>query len=315
MVVAKYGKPIWKIVLEAAKSLDKSIFSAKDIIDEAHKNYPDIPDTSLRTYVVAMAPEHPSSHHYPSTRKNHPSFKYLGSGRYSLNFKLTPVKEKTGSKEYPKDSKTEFIEKFRNDIQDWVTERFDQLIEARKNYSWENQLMLDCVHERNLIQSSIVKSRIRNGGGLDLATLDKVLKWGGLRPFPTEEVEALRVTYGAFELLDKDDVKGAILKLLDVNGIGISSASKIIGLYDQNRYAIYDSRVGTALRTLVHEGKRIIKCPAGRGRQGDSCNYKRWAENYEKLIWVLEIIGGYLSERGYPFNVSDVEMALFMLGK
>jgi len=69
--LAKYGKPIWKIVLEAAKSLDLVVFTPKDVIDRAHEQYPDIPDSSLRTYVIAMAPDHPSSHHYPRARSKY----------------------------------------------------------------------------------------------------------------------------------------------------------------------------------------------------------------------------------------------------
>jgi hypothetical protein len=89
--MSKYGKPIWKLVLEAAYRLDMAVFSPIDIINEAHHLFPEIPDSTLRTYVIGMSPEHPSSHHYPSTRKNHPYFKYHGSGDYGLAFTITPV--------------------------------------------------------------------------------------------------------------------------------------------------------------------------------------------------------------------------------
>ena len=102
---------------------------------------------------------------------------------------------------------------------------------------------------------------------------------------------------------------------MSINRIGVSSASKIIGLFDQNRLAIYDSRVGTALRSLTHDGTRIIKCPPGRSRPGDMCSKNVWANNYEQMLWVLEVIRNYLIEKGYPFSITDVEMALFMMGK
>jgi hypothetical protein len=79
--------------------------------------------------------------------------------------------------------------------------------------------------------------------------------------------------------------------------------------------AIYDSRVGTALKTLKHEDERIIKCPSGRRRPGDACTHEQWAENYEKFIWILEVIRKLLNERGHPFSIADVEMALYMMGK
>ena len=90
--MSKYGAPIWEIVLEAAKSLDKEVFQPKDVIDRVHRERPEIPATTIRTYVIAMAPGHPSSIHYSSTRRNHPYFDYLGAGRFRLNFTLTPVK-------------------------------------------------------------------------------------------------------------------------------------------------------------------------------------------------------------------------------
>jgi len=313
--LAKYGKPVWQIVLEAAESIDQAVFTPKDVIDKAHENYPDVPDTTLRTYVIAMAPDHPSSHHYPSTRKNHPCFKYLGSGQYSMDFKLPPGNDKSRSDNGSCDSRDVFVEKYGEFVRAWVEEHFDELIEARNTYSWNDKPMVECVRDRNMIQAAIIGSRVRNGGGVDLATLDRVMDWGGLKRFALDEDEALKVTGKAFGLLDSGDLKGAILRLLSVYGVGISSASKVVGLSDQNRFAIYDSRVGTALRSLVVDGRRLIKCPAGRGRPGDACSNRRWAENYERLIWVLEIMSGYLSQRCYPFSVADVEMALFMMGE
>lgn len=314
--MSKYGKPIWKIVLEAAHSLESSVFTAKDVIDRAHEKYPAVPDSTLRTFVIAMAPDHPSSHHYPSTRKNHPCFKFLGSGKYSLDFTLTPVEDKSGSDGESSDLRGVFVRQYGDVVRGWVEEHFDELVEARRLYSWGGRSMVDCVRNRNMIQAAIVRSRVYNGGGVDLGTLDRVMDWGGMRRIDLDEDEALRVTGEAFSLLDAGDLVSATLRLLSVYGVGIASASKVIGLYDQNLYAVYDSRVGTALRSLVDEdGVRLIKCPAGRSRPGDACSDRCWAENYERLIWVLEIISGYMCERGYLFSVSDVEMALFMMGK
>jgi len=60
---------------------------------------------------------------------------------------------------------------------------------------------------------------------------------------------------------------------------------------------------------------RLLKCPTGRGRRGDSCTDKKWAENYERLIWTLDVMKNHLNLQGYPFNIADVKMALFMMGK
>ena len=100
-----------------------------------------------------------------------------------------------------------------------------------------------------------------------------------------------------------------------LNKVGISLASKVIGLFDQENLCVYDSRVGAALRDLKYGNKRMILVPPGRGRAGDSATDNRWAENYEKLIWTLEIVRDYLNEKGCTFRIADVEMALFMMGK
>jgi len=311
----KYGKPIWKIVLEAAERLDAGYFTPKDVIDEAHKMYPEIPDTSLRTYVIAMAPNHPSSPHYPSTRKNHPYFKYHKSGVFSLNFTLTPPDDGGNNGPEELSPKEVFLTNYQEHIIKWTKENYNEIITARKEYSWNEKPMSKCVMERNLLQSEIVKSRIRNGSGVDLNTINQIMDWGGLRHIRLSEDKAIKITSESFESLDSGDLKTATIKLLSVYGMGIASASKIIGLYDQNRFAIYDSRVGTALRSLTIDGERLIKCPPGRTRSGDACTDKKWAENYVYLTWTLEIMSQYLSKNGYPFNLADVEMALFMMGK
>jgi hypothetical protein len=47
----------------------------------------------------------------------------------------------------------------------------------------------------------------------------------------------------------------------------------------------------------------------------DTCSNIEWGANYQKLMWVLEVIATVLNEEGYPFNLADVEMALFMMGR
>ena len=39
---------------------------------------------TIRSNVIAMAPNHPFSGHWPSTRRLHGLFKYLGGGRFTL---------------------------------------------------------------------------------------------------------------------------------------------------------------------------------------------------------------------------------------
>jgi hypothetical protein len=80
----KYGKPIWQLVAEAADRLEVEVFTASDIVKEVHKTNPDVPEISIKSYVTAMAPNHSFSGHWPSIRKNHPRFYYLGDGKFKL---------------------------------------------------------------------------------------------------------------------------------------------------------------------------------------------------------------------------------------
>ena len=41
----------------------------------------------------------------------------------------------------------------------------------------------------------------------------------------------------------------------------------------------------------------------------------QWAENYQKLTWMLAEMRKIFNQRGHTYRVADVEMALFMLGK
>lgn len=209
-----------------------------------------------------------------------------------------------------------FLRKYKQVILDWARDNKFRLVEGRKYYSWKDKEPKTCLIERNQISKAIVLSRIQNSGGVDLETLDMIMSWGGFSQFPLrDEDKVLETTRRVFDFVDKGKISDAVEALLAIKGVGIARASKIIGLFDQERFCIYDARVGQALKTLKFTEKPILKCPPGRKRRGDICSDSRWAENYQRLIWTLEIIRDYLHSEGYPFSIADVEMALFMMGK
>jgi len=192
-----------------------------------------------------------------------------------------------------------------------------RIIDYRLKYSWDTKNRFECENERNQIARAIIQSRIRNSGPLDLETLDKVIKWGFNRPFPCRDPEkALETTGKAFDYLDKGDIRQATLVLLETKYVGISRASKILGLSDQENLCIYDSRVGTALQALTYEGKPLIPTPPSQVRDYDTnIQKKEWADHFEHLIWTAEVIKNYMNNQGCTYRLADVEMALFMMGK
>lgn len=323
----KYGQPIWMIVLEAARAIEKESFTAKDIIEEVHEKHPEIPATSISAYVIAMAPNHPSYHHYPT---HHPYFEFLGYGEYRLmnndGLRITAAQTSTQSKlektPLAQNTKDAFLQKYGHITVSWTKQNRDALIAGRKNYRWKDSSLVESIEKRNQLSRLIVLSRIRNNGGVDRDTLDRVMEWG----FPNnpqfaerDQNRCLEITRQAFNLLDEGKTSDAICRLMSFPLI-ISRASKIVGLFDQNYFAIYDSRVGLALATLKDGDDRIIKIPGRRPQPGkifpsDNCTSEDWGKNYQKFLWVLEVIRNVLNEEGYPFNLADVEMALFMMGK
>jgi hypothetical protein len=226
------------------------------------------------------------------------------------------LKNKKQTKKETQVNKDRFLKKYKQIILDWAKTNKLRLIEARKNYSWNHKQPQACLTERNEITESINFSRSQNSGGVDLVTLDLIISWGGFGKFPLrDEEKVLEITRKVFNLIDQDKISEAVEELLAIDGVEISQASKIIGLFDQNRFCIYDNRVGNALKTLQFAEKPVLKCPAGPKKPEDICSDERWGENYQHLIWTLEVIRDYLHNEGYPFSIADIEMALFMMGK
>ena len=83
----KYGKPVWQYVFEAAKEIDGP-FIVPDIVRKVKQKNSRIPDVTIRSNArahIAMAPNHPFSGHWLSTRRLHGLFKYLGEGRFAIS--------------------------------------------------------------------------------------------------------------------------------------------------------------------------------------------------------------------------------------
>jgi hypothetical protein len=215
--------------------------------------------------------------------------------------------------------KEEFVIEFKNIIVEWAKLHEKELLNY-ESYRWTGKTYEDSVNARKMIEAAIRFSRQRNNGGIDLAIADRIYLWGFGTRFPLrDEDEVIEATKEAFEFLDKGDCYQACKRLMWIDGVGVAGATKLLGLSDQENLGIYDSRVGYALKDLTKHGKRIILCPPGRTIKGDYvppnvADYV-WSENYEKFIWILEIIRDYLKEKSYALRIGDIETALFMKGR
>jgi len=296
-------------------SIEGEIWKEPRLYSSPYKSAPHILDILAYVGMVEFKP----------TRNRETNRRVQGARYYEGTKPLYPIKEirrknqnksTTLEKQVPS-KKEEFISKYRETIEKWVDENKAKIIEKRLQYSWRSKDRFQCEKERNQVAKAITQSRIRNQGALDLATLDEVTRWGFNRKFPCRNPEkALEITGKTFEYLDKEEIRLATLKLLEIKHVGISRASKIIGLSDQENLCIYDSRVGAALRTLTYDGTPIIPTPPSRVREHDTdISKNEWANHYEHLIWTIEVMRDYLNNIGCTYRLADVEMALYMIGK
>jgi len=236
-------------------------------------------------------------------------------------------KEKRGEKEKRRNrpqkrnnGREKFVREFRDTIIDWVELHKKDILDYR-SYRWRGKTYEESVKARNALEKAIKLSRCRNNGGIDLETADKIYMWGFGKRFPLrDEQEVVEATREAYQFLDDGDCYRACKRLMRINGVGVAGATKLLGLSDQENFCIYDSRVGNALSDLRKDGEKIILCPPGRTTiKGDSVSpvnaEHEWAENYQKLVWTLEIIRECLKAKSHNCRIADIEMTLFMMGR
>lgn len=105
-------KSTWLHVLDAAREFNGKPFAPIDIINKIHEKNPSVKANTIRCHIIGMTPNHPSSKYYPSVRKNHAAFDYLGNGQYQMfgetgitkieETKKEPVKEEEKMAEWEK---------------------------------------------------------------------------------------------------------------------------------------------------------------------------------------------------------------------
>ena len=70
--------------MRVAQEIGDRVFTANEIVEGVQRKNLSVPARTIRAFVIAMAPEHPSSVFYPYTRENHGYFIYLGKGKFRL---------------------------------------------------------------------------------------------------------------------------------------------------------------------------------------------------------------------------------------
>ena len=130
----KYENPVWQIIYEAAKELKLKTFAPIDLIRKVHEKNIQIPTVTIQTYVIAMTPNHPSSYHYPTTRKLHGYFTYLGKGRFQLKDKTELQENILGEDEVEGDYEEARI-CLEGDLENFIFEKIESLEDGLTLYN------------------------------------------------------------------------------------------------------------------------------------------------------------------------------------
>lgn len=185
-----------------------------------------------------------------------------------------------------------------------------------RGFEWKNQEFTTASNKRRELSNTLVTSlKDASESGL-VAALMGIHKWGLAGKFPpaveanTKRILTVLRTAQGPKLQEKE-----IESLLDLPGIGIATASKWICLVDQDRYAIFDSRVSVALKDICVDGKRSFPIVARR----KSARHTPWPSDQvapERMASFYTHYTDTLAEVGDEVGLtpSQIEMALFMIG-
>lgn len=135
---------------------------------------------------------------------------------------------------------------------------------------------------------------------------------------------------------DDQEAMNSFIALMSMDEFKIAKVSKLICFLNQDRYAIYDSRVSYALRKLSIGGLRVFPQVGGRpARKGEprrvgptqsvTGDARRIARTYVDFLMLMRCFAERLNDKApltadaedgpSLWNPSLVEMALFMLGE
>jgi hypothetical protein len=189
------------------------------------------------------------------------------------------------------------------------------ILEWKTNYQWpKNTSYQDAIKIRNELEE-IIKRDLTERGFLSKRVVDKIFLWGFNKRAENNEKEIAIQTQKAFTFLSQNLLRSAAIELTQLKGVGISRATKIIALSNQDDFAIYDSRTGHALRDLTIHRKRMLLIPVGRVIPGDKgISSNTFCNEFVKYTAVIQELRNLAKNE--PFakefrRASDIELYLF----
>lgn len=162
-----------------------------------------------------------------------------------------------------------------------------------------------------------------------ILNIEIVHKWGfggqGLNKrqrvlFEPKYLESFRSLMKAWLVSDNaNEMHRTLATCLNTPYIKIARFSKWICFIDQERFAIYDSRVSLALRKIELDGKRVFPTLGAKSQGRPNADFissnacsraRKMADSY--LIYI-DVLRAVCTTYDLP-SVASIEMALFMLG-
>jgi hypothetical protein len=110
---------------------------------------------------------------------------------------------------------------------------------------WQEGVLKRAEFHKKLVRT------LAGGNGVMIGTVNEIMKWGGLEPYPLSFAGDIREALHVLQHETKSSPwTPEDLANLDAGGT-IASLSKVYEMFDPHKWTIYDSRVATALACLV----------------------------------------------------------------
>ncbi len=208
----------------------------------------------------------------------------------------------------------------KHEIIDNYFSRYKQkIVDAWRNYQWPLGMSRDIsLSHRNELEAAMQKDLSEHHGAISKSVFTDVEVWG-FGQSKIKDITSMVIedtTRKAFELLRQGKLREAARTLRSLKGVGISRASKLLALSNQNIYGIYDSRSALALKDIQYNKVPIIPIPPG--QQRPSISSGDFNVGFEHYQWVLRyMLPKFRKEftESIHWRVADIEIGLWVVGR
>ena len=188
--------------------------------------------------------------------------------------------------------------------------------DALERFEYKGVARSDAWHERVFLSEQLLRAIRSKDADRMVVVLRSIHRWGFGKDLPQgvcdqrhDLLRVLRKVMRAKSGPDRQD----LIWLLGLPEIGIAAVSKWICFVDQNRYAIFDSRVSVALKECRENGSRSFPVLQRKGNNAwppdQFKSLGRMADFYLDYLALLQRVA-----KAVQLKPAEIEMGLFMIG-